>query len=165
MLRSSSTGLMDRAEFEKAVTGRGVDANTFSVFTTCSPILDHPALNVWCLRGHATSPRRRRTLTYGWDEDGNLRLAVGLANVNQPVIGIPASIARYVAGRQFRAKAQEGTTAGDITVAETGASWGYGPYLRRRRAEPGDVLTLRFDLVSEDVTLLLDDGALIDETG
>lgn len=180
VLRTSSTGLMDRAAFEESVTEHGVNANTFSVFTTYSPILDHPALNVWCLRGHpvdsaelealraavSTRTRRRRILAHGWEEDGRLRVAVEIANVNSPVIGIPAGIARYLAGRQFQAKTQEGTPAGNISVDESGTSWGYGPYLRRRGAEPGDVLTLRFDLVSEEVTLVFgDDDALIDEHG
>jgi hypothetical protein len=178
VLRASPTGLMDRAEFEEAVTGRGVNPNTFSVFTTYSPILDHPATNVWCLRGHtidpaqlealrtviATRPRQRRALEYGWDEEGNLWLTVALGNTNSPVVGIPAGISRYVAGRRFQARTQDGTLAGVIAIDEHGASWGYSPFLRRRGAEPGDVMTLRFDLVSEEVALSLDDeSALIDE--
>jgi hypothetical protein len=180
VLRASPTGLIDRAELEEAVTGRGVNASTFSVFTTYSPILDHPAKNVWCLRGHAVDPvqlealramiatrsRQRRTLAYGWDEDGRLWLTVVLANISSPVVGIPASISRYVAGRRFQARTQEGTPAGVIAIDESGASWGYGPFLRRRGAEPGDALTLRFDLVSAEVILSLDDeSALVDEAG
>jgi hypothetical protein len=181
VLRTSPTGLMDRAELEEeVVTRRSVNANTFSVFSSYSPILDHPATNVWCLRGHAvnpaqlealrtviaTRPRQRRALAYGWDEDGNLWLTVGLGNVNTPVVGIPVSISRYVAGRRFQGRTQEGTPAGVIAIDENGASWGYGPFLRRRGAEPGDVLTLGFDLVSEEVTLSLDDeSVLLDEAG
>jgi hypothetical protein len=177
-LRASPTGLMDRLDLERAVTGRGVNANTFSVFTTYSPILDHPALNVWCLRGQvidpaeieglravaATRERRRRTLEYGWDQDGRLRLTVEVAHVNSPVVNIPASISRYVAGERFEAKTQEGVPAGVIAVDDSlGASWGYGPFLHRRGAEPGDALTIRFDLVSKTVTLSLDDeSALMD---
>jgi hypothetical protein len=181
VLRASPTGLMDRTELEaEVVTGRGVNANTFSVFSSYSAILDHPATNVWCLRGHAvdpaqlealraviaTRPRERRALAYGWDEEGNLWLTVSLANIATPVVGIPVSISRYVAGRRFQARTQEGTPAGVIAIDEQGASWGYGPFLRRRGAEPGDVLTLRFDLASEEVTLSLDDeSALFDEAG
>jgi len=179
VLRASRTGLMDRAELEaEVVTGRGVNANTFSVFSSYSAILDHPATSIWCLRGHAvdpaqlealraviaTRPRERRALAYGWDEDGNLWLTVSLANIGSPVVGIPASISRYVAGRRFQAKTQEGTPAGVIAIDEDGTSWGYGPFLRRRGAEPRDVMMLRFDLVSEEVTLSLDDeSALLDE--
>jgi hypothetical protein len=177
VLRASPTGLMDRAEFEEAVTDRGVNINTFSVFTTYSPILVHPRPTFGAC-GHAvdpaqlealraviaTRPRERRALAYDWDEAGNLWLTVSLANIGSPVVGIPASISRYIAARRFQARTREGTPAGVIVIDEHGASWGYGPFLRRRGAEPGDVLTLRFDLVSEEVALSLDDEtALIDE--
>jgi len=180
VLRSVPAGLMDRTELEEAVTGRGVNPSTFSVFTTYSPILDHPALNVWCLRGHAadpakleallaavaTRPRRRRTLAYGWDDDGKLSLTVEIPSVSGPVIGIPSAIARYVAGRQFDAQTIEGMPTGTVAISEEGSSWGYGQLLRRRGAEVGDVMTLKFDLVTRTVTLSLgDDSALDDAEG
>lgn len=177
--RSIPTGLMDRVELEDALTKRGINPNTLAVFTTYSPVLDHPATNVWCLRGAdvdpaaleahrvaaATRTRRRRTLAYGWDDDGRLRLSVTVANVSSPVVGIPAAISRYVAGRRFAAVTKEGTDAGTVVVDEGGASWGYGPFLWRRGAEPGDPLTMRFDLTSDQVLLTLGDEADLDENG
>jgi hypothetical protein len=177
VLRSVPTGLMDRTELEEAVTGRGVNPSTFSVFTTYSPILDHPAMNVWCLRGHdadparleallaavATRPRRRRMLAYGWDDDGKLRLTVEIPSVTGPVLGIPSAIARYLAGRQFDAQTLEGMPTGTVVINEEGSSWGYGPFLRRRGAEVGDVMTLKFDLVTRSVTLSLGDDTALDE--
>ena len=70
---------------------------------------------------------------------------------------MPAAISRYVAGRRFAAVTKEGTSAGTIPVDEGGASWGYGPFLRRRGAEPGDSLTMHFDLASEQVRLTVGD--------
>lgn len=177
VLREVPTGLLDRTELEEAVIGRGVNPSTFSVFTTYSPILDHPALNAWCLRGHVTDPahlealraaaasrpRRRRTLAYGWDEEGHLKLTVEIGSVNGPVVGIPSDISRYVAGRKFDAKTLEGMPAGTIVVNEQGSSWGYGPFLRRRGAEVGDAMTLSFDLVTQDVRLSLGDDSALDE--
>jgi hypothetical protein len=177
VLSSSPTGLMDRSEFEEAVIGRGINPNTFSVLTSYSPILDHPVINVWCLRGRqvhpaqleamqaalATRPRQRRTLAYGWEEDGRLRLSVLVGKVSSPVIGIPSSIARYVSGQRFAAITQEGTPAGVISVGDDGASWGYGLFMRRRGAEPGDGLTLRFDLVAQSVTLTIEDADVLDD--
>jgi hypothetical protein len=177
VLRGSPTGLMDRAQLDEAVTGMGVNANTFSVFTTYSPILDHPATNIWSLRGQpidptelealrgvlATRTRRRRTLAYGWDEDGTLQLTVEVSDVGSPVVGIPSAIARYVAGRHFRAVTQDGVPAGTIAIDEGGTSWGYGPFMRRRGGEPGDALTVRFDLVAEIATLVLGDEAPLQE--
>lgn len=179
VLRASPTGLMDRAELEEAITSRGISPATFGVFTTYSPILDHPTMNVWCLRGHAVDPahlealraviatrtRRRRTVSYGWEEDGTLRLTVIIGTLNSPVIGIPSSISRYVAGRRFAARTREGTPAGVIAVDDDDGttSWGYGPFLHRRGVEVGDVLTLRFDLAAEQVTLGLGDEVTVDE--
>jgi hypothetical protein len=75
----------------------------------------------------ATRSRQRRTLAYGWDEDGRLWLTVLVGNVNSPVIGLPSSIARYVARRRFEALTQEGTPAGTIAVDDGGTSWGLRP--------------------------------------
>ncbi len=179
VLLASPTGLLDRTTFQKAVTDRGVNPNTFSVFASYSPILEHPDLNIWCLRGHridpaqlealreaiANRPRKRRTVAYGWDSDGALRLTVIVGNVNAPVIGIPAAITRYVAGRQFQAKTLEKTPAGTIVINDRGTSWGYGPFLRRRGAEPGDALTTCFDLAAGEVTLALEDEDILYDNG
>jgi hypothetical protein len=40
---------------------------------------------------------------------------------------------------------------------------GYGPFMGRRGAEPGDTVTLRFDLTTEQVTLTLDEDAALQE--
>lgn len=178
-LRGSPTGLMDRAELEAAVVGRGVNSSTFSVFTTYSPILDHPAMGVWCLRGQqieptelealrgvlATRTRPRRTIAYGWQDDGTLAVTSLISSVNSPVIGIPRDIARYVAGRHFSARTRDGISAGNIAIDDLGASWGYGPFLRRRGAEPGDALTVAFELTSGLATLSLGDETELDEPG
>lgn len=177
VLRSTETGLMDRAQLEEAMTKRGLNVNSISVFTTYSPVLDHPASNVWCLRGAAVDPselealrsavatrsRVRRTIAYGWDSKGRLRLSTVLANVSAPVVGIPRAISRYVMDGSFTAVAQDGTSSGTIVVGENGTSWGYSPFLRRRGAEPGDILTIAFDLTTLEAHLTLGDTALIDD--
>jgi hypothetical protein len=178
VLRAVPTGLLDRAELEATVTGRGVNPSTFGVYTTFSPILDHPALNVWCLRGHDVDPAAiqalkdivatrepvRRTIRAGWDADGRLSITTILGSVSSPVILIPASVSRYVSGRSFHAVTQEGSPAGTVTLDERGTSWGYGPFLRRRGAESGDALTISFDLAAETATLLLvDDSDLLED--
>ncbi len=177
VLRKIPSGLLDRAELEAAVTGRGVNPSTFSVFTTFSPILDHPAINVWCLRGHdvdpaavealreivATRKRPRRITGYDWEEDGTLSVTAVVRNISSPVIGIPGAVSRYVAGRRFLAVTQDGSRVGTVVVDGGGTSWGYGPFLRRRGAESGDVLTIRFDLAAERVALVLADAIDLEE--
>ena len=177
VLREVPSGLLDRAELEATVTGRGVNPSTFSVHLTFSPVLDHPATNVWCLRGHevdpaalealrdivATRTRPRRTIGYGWEEDGMLSVTTVVTNVSSPVIGIPGPVSHYVSGRQFVAVTEEGSPVGTVAIDERGGSWGYGPFLRRRGAEPGDVLTIRFDLAAERATLVLADEMDLEE--
>lgn len=177
VLREISSGLLDRTELEALVTARGIKPSTFSVFTTFSPILDHPATNVWCLRGHDVDPvavqalrdilaartRSRRTISYGWNDHGDLSVTTRLGNANSPVILIPSDVSRYVASRRFAAVTQDGSPVGTISVNDGGISWGYGPFLRRRGGEVGDVLTIRFDLAAETATLLLTDELDLEE--
>jgi hypothetical protein len=179
VFRSTPTGLMDRAELDEALTKRGINPNTLAVWTSYSPVIDHPAMNVWCLRGAnvdpaalealravtATRTRRRRTVAYGWDDDGRISLTVTIGNVHSPVVGIPTAIARYVAGRRFAAVTEDGTPAGSIVVDDGGTSWGYGPFLRRRGAEVGDPLTMRFDLTTEQVLLTVGDEGALENNG
>jgi hypothetical protein len=178
VLRESPTGLMDRDELEGASIGRGVNTNTFAVFTTYSPILAHPALNVWSLCGQSVDPthltalqltlatktRVRRTVAYGWQGDGTLALTTIISSTGSPVIGVPHDIAHYVAGRRFEAVTREGGAVGFVVVDETGVSWGYGPFLRRRGAEPGDVLSIAFDISESRATLSLSPETELEET-
>ena len=111
----------------------------------------------------ATRTRERRTVKYGWEDDGTLSLTVVIGNVSSPVIGVPSAIVRYVAGRHFSAVTQDESPVGTVVVDEKGTSWGYGPFLRRRGAETGDVLTIRFDLTSDHAVLTLTDSGDLDD--
>lgn len=177
VLRASPTGLLDRSQLEDAVVARGINPNTLAVLLTYSPIIDHPALNVWCLRGAPVDPaqleavvaaaasrtRRRRTVAYGWEPDGRLSLTVTIGDVHSPVVAIPKAIARFVAGKRFAALNQEGAASGTVVVDEGGMSWGYGPFLRRHGADEGDPLTIRFDLASDHATLTLGEEEVLVE--
>ena len=56
-LRSSSTGVLDRAAFRAACLSRGMIANSFGPSTIRSAVLDNPTPNTWCLRGTRVNPR------------------------------------------------------------------------------------------------------------
>jgi hypothetical protein len=175
VLRSAPTGVLDRATFEAGVLDRGVNANTFSVYTTYSPILDHLGLDLWALRGvqvdpaavealrraNAQRPRERRVQDYGWTPDGLLWLAVRVPRTSSMVVGIPAAISDYVLDRRFPAKATDGSPVGEVVVGENGTSWGYGPFLSRMGADEGDVLRIEFDLVNETAHLKVGGDDLI----
>jgi hypothetical protein len=176
VLRTAPAGVLDRASFESGVLDRGVNANTFSVYTTYSPIIDHLGLDMWTLRGvqidpaaiealrqaNAQRPRERRVQDYGWTPDGRLWLAVRVARTSSFVVGIPAAIAGYVIDRRFPAKAADGSQVGEVVVSENSTSWGYGPFLTRMGADEGDVLRIEFDLVDETAHLRVGGDDLID---
>lgn len=51
VLNAAPGGVMDRVDFEGAAIERGVSRGTFNAYTSYSPVLDHPARRLWCVRG------------------------------------------------------------------------------------------------------------------
>jgi hypothetical protein len=168
VLRASPTGLLDRESFARACEGRGLNLNTFSVFTTYSPILEHVGQSIWGLRGVrvdpaaldalrevlALKPRERRVIDHGWTSEGRLWIAVRLPGAwSSRIFMLPSSIAPYVAGRHFPAKARSGAESGTIGVNEAGNCWGFASFLSRSGADEGDVLVVTFDLTKETAIL------------
>ena len=171
VLHAARSGVLDRDSLQHECVRRGVNASTFGVYTTYSPILDHPAIGVWSLRGsivtpaaieavrraNALRPRERRIIDHRFTENGTLALAarLGSSSLGSLVLGIPADIRRYVAGRSFEATGSNGSRVGTVSIDKKGTSWGYGPFLRKQGADEGDVLIIEFDLSSETAVLSL----------
>ena len=177
VLRQSPTGLLDRASFEAECDARGVNHNTFSVYTTYSPILEHVSQDVWALRGSvvnpaavealrqsaALQPKGSRYADHGWTTDGKLWLAVRLTRHPESVpIHIPVAISHYIGEGRYQALTELGTPAGTVVVAKDGASWGYGPFLSRRGADEDDVLVVEFDLVKHTASLRIAGAELLE---
>jgi hypothetical protein len=55
VLRSSWTGVLDPASFRDACFACGMAPRTFVVRSVRSAVLDHPATDIWCLRGTRVS--------------------------------------------------------------------------------------------------------------
>lgn len=177
VLRSLPTGLLDRASFEKGCLDRGVTRETFSVFSSYSPFIEHLGTDIWTLRGikpnpaavealrkaNAERPREKRLLNYGWTSDGFLWLGVRLPIAGGGVVGIPSVLRHTLANRDFEAQDQSGTRCGTIRVDQDGVSWGYGPFLRRIGADADDVLLVTFDLVSGTAVLELTDDENLEQ--
>lgn len=169
VLRSAPTGVLDRAGFEQGALDRGVNPNTFNVYASYSPIVEHLGTDLWALRGvqvdpaavealrraNAQRPRERRIQDFGWTPEGRLWLAVRLGRPSSVVITIPSAISNYLADRNFRARALDGSDVGEVVIAENASSWGYTPFLGRMGADEGDVLRIEFDLVTETAVLQL----------
>lgn len=179
VLRSSASGVLDRASFLEGCSRRGMNPNTFSVYSSYSPVVEHVGTDIWALRGVAVSPaavealrnanaerpRTRRAVDYGWTDSGNLWVASRLPPTESLVLPIPTAIRPYLADSRFTALAEDGSRAGTVAANADGASWGYGPYLRRRGADVGDILRVEFDLPDAVARLSLEtDEVLIGET-
>lgn len=176
VLLSAPGHVLDREAFQRRCVDRGVNPNTFSVYTTYSPYVERVGGGLWAVRGvHpdpveaaelrerlTRRPRERRVLDHGWTSDGRLRLVVRLKDPGATVIGIPAAVVDYVRDRSFAIRL-DGREIGAVVVDERGTSWGYGPFLSRKGAEPGDVLVVDFDLVGGYALLELSGEDTLDE--
>lgn len=167
ILRDAPDGFLDRATLFRQATDAGMNQNTFSVYSSYSPILDSPMQDRWVLRGTDVSPaaleairrpRRRRYAHNEWTAQGTLRLERETTYNWSLVTSVPKALKSYLAGRVFDAVDAAGVAAGQVRWDEDGVSWGYGPFLQRHAAEDGDVLIADFNLVEGWVALSLRRG-------
>lgn len=180
VLRSSPTGVMDRTTFAERCLARGMNENTFSIYSSYSCILEHVGIGIWKLRGLAVDPaaveavrianhlkpREKRVLEHGWTNDGKLWIAARVPRLAKQsmVIGCPGAIQRYLAGQEFKCSSKEnGHPCGTVVINEKGTSYGYGLFIRRYGLDENDVLLAEFDLATNTVTLSLADDELPSE--
>lgn len=173
-LRSSPNSLMDRNSYCEACLARGMNENTFSVFSTYSPVVEHVELNIWKLRGTEVSaatveavrkanrikPRDERVLDSGWSKDGKLWIAAKIPRIgkNNMVIGCPSTIKRFLMNQQFQGIAKDSKiTCCTIGINEAGFSYGYAPFIRRYGLDENDVLLAEFDLSTNEALLSIAD--------
>jgi hypothetical protein len=169
VLRSSPSGLLDRTSFRRQCVSRGVNPTTFDIYTSFSPIISHPDLNVWGLRGVDVNPAaiaamreanaqrspEKRVQDFGWSDEGNIWLKVRLSqNVQSFVVGCPSDMSRYILGREFAAFGDDDERCG--TIKSSGASlYGFSPFLRKAGADEGDVLEIVFNIGKDEAYLSL----------
>jgi hypothetical protein len=177
-LRSSPSGMLDRDSLAEACLARGMNENTFNVYTTYSPIVEHLDLNIWKLRGinvdpaaveamrmaNHLRPKQQRVLQYGWGEGGELWIAARVPKFTESmVIGCPGPMQRFLNGQQFTCFAKTGTQkCGTIAVNDRGASYGYGTFIRRYGVDENDVLMAEFDLSEQTVLLSIAAAGIVD---
>lgn len=179
VLRSSPSGILDRDSLAAACLQRGMNENSFNVYTSYSPILEHVDVNIWKLRGikvdptaveamrlaNHLRPKQKRVLQFGWGKEGTLWLAVRVPKATgSMIVGCPGAIRRFLDGQQFACKSKETNQAcGTITVNDRGTSYGYGQFMRRYGVDENDVVLAEFDLNEQTVTLSVVDDEVLDE--
>ncbi len=165
--------LMCRSEFEQLCTKRGMNSNTFGLYVNRSAILAKYAPGIYGLRGIIFSPsdlealipqRRVRFADHGWTEDAQPWIAVKLSPsaLSSGVIHVPAGVKDLVQGR-YAIKMDDGHNIGNLVVSEQ-AAWGLARLFRRRGGEPGDILSITFDVRQRQVTARLGDATIIPES-
>jgi hypothetical protein len=182
VLRSSSTGLLDRTSLTRQCLARGMNEATFSVLSSYSPLLEHPAPGIWKLRGTVVdpaaveaasqafkdTPRERRILNYGWTRDGRIWIAVRIPEfASSLVVGIPRPLFEMLGGKTFSATFPDDLPCGAVTTSPKGEgwenAWGFSPFIRMAALEEGDVMKMTFDLRTGSVVLeQVDESSLED---
>lgn len=178
VLRSSPSGVMHRTDIIAECTERGVNFNTLAIILSYSPFIQHLGASLWMLRGTmigpavvetlrregATRQREKRVVTYGWTNEGRLWIAFQLTeSFAHASYGAPAAVARYIVGRDFNARTDDGKSCGVFRVYDNGLMSGHSRFLRRSGADAGDVLLEEFDLSEGTVTLTITDDDAIEE--
>lgn len=164
--------ILRREEFHEVSSSKGVSAASFSHWLSDSPVVRQVATGVWGIRGQRVDPALVETLRsrsgrsggkrvdfVEWT-DGGPRIEVRLpGEINSVVVGIPAAIRSYVSGQCFDVVTSDGDSCGAVRIVSNGSSWGYGRFLRRVGADPGDLLRVDFDLADKTVRLEIVDDA------
>jgi len=180
VLRSSPAGVLDRRSLAAACIARGMNENTFGVYSSYSCILEHLDLDVWKLRGitvdpgsvealrraNRLRPRAKRVLGHEWTDEGKLRLTFRIlyrSAGDTAVFGCPTEVRRYLAGAEFNCTAGEtGQPCGKVAMDERGTLYGFLTYVQRLGLDDNDVLVAEFDINERTVVLRTGSDEVLD---
>ena len=173
VLRSSSTGVLDRASFHDACMARGLTTHTFSFCTAHSVVLDNPAINHWYLvpvgPDLTTAASRencdRMSMPPGHGGAARYALDRGHAAPQQRLACFTPPSSSFTVAGGTAAQAEDGSAVGTIVVDDRGNSWGHEAFLARRGADEGDLLLIEFHLTACKAVLKLGDVQLIEDAG
>jgi len=169
--------VVERPRFEKLCLSSGINNKTFSVLLSYCPLICRHATGVYGLRGaqvpvglvESLIPKRSRKskllVDYGWTGDRNVqalyRVSAGI--LNNGVLSIPAALKAFLQGT-FRLMTGDDCRVGTLVVRENSA-WGLGPFFTRRGGEPGDYLSIVFNLNHRIAVVEIGDASFTDKLG
>jgi hypothetical protein len=177
VLRSTPSGVLDRATIIAECVERGINVQTVNVDLTYSCLLEHIDTNIWTLRGsdvnpsaiealrqaNALRPRETRVRDFGWTANGNLWVAAVVPPITQPfVFNCPPGSRSYLAGHKFRAVMQDGMPCGTLGVTDDGTVYGFNAFQQLSNCDPGDIAVVEFSLSESHATLVVGNEELID---
>jgi hypothetical protein len=168
-IRSTPTGILDRQSIRDKCISRGVNAHSIEVLLSYSPLIEHLGVNLWTIAGtlidpsaleavraaNALRPRARRVSDFGWTETGNIWVSVIVPSYHTSsfVFGIPGGVKRYLIRQKFAITDEFGRKYGQVGITEDGSTYGAGPLLRRKGADPGDTMLCEFNLTGNTVLI------------
>jgi hypothetical protein len=172
---SAHGAVLERTELEKFCLEAGINRNSLWIYITYSPIIARYAPGVYGLRGAdipaglverlipKRSSKSKVLLDYGWTKGHNLRLVYRLSAgiLSNGIVSVPAALKSFIQGK-FALVTADNSPIGTL-VAKNSTAWGLGPFFQRRGGEPGDYLSILFDLSRRVALAELGDVSLAEE--
>lgn len=170
VLRSSPAGVLDRRSLAAGCLERGMNENTFNVYTSYSSVLEHIGTGLWKLRGTEVSPeaveavrianslrpKERRVLGHEWTKDGKLLLAFRVSDRagDSSVFGCPAPVRRFLDGNEYECQVvASASSCGKLGVTDQGLIYGCKTFIQRYGLDSNDVILAEFDINQNIVQL------------
>jgi hypothetical protein len=167
--------VLQRSELEKLCLEAGIKRHSFWIYLSYCPIITRYASGVYGLRGadipaglvERLIPKRlsksRLLVDYGWTKDRNLRVIYRLSAgvLSNGIVSVPGSLRTFIQGK-FTLLTADNAAAGTL-VAKDHTAWGLGPLFRRRGGEPGDYLSIVFNLSQRAAVAQIGDASLTED--
>jgi hypothetical protein len=167
--------VLQRPELEKLCLAAGVNHHSFWFYLSYSLILTRYAAGVYGLRGaeipagvvERLIPKRRGKwkllVDYGWTADRNVAVLYRISGgmLSNGIMSVPAALKSFLQGR-FALMTADKSAVGALVVKDNRA-WGMGPFFSRRGGEPGDYLSILFDLSQRVALVEIGDADLADQ--
>ena len=178
ILRTSTTGVLDRATLVREALGRGLSEASFQILTSFSPVVERVSTGIWKIRGSMVhpaavealrqqvrdAPRERRVLSYGWTLDGQIWIAARTPHPPRSmVVGIPSGLQAFLQGKRFEATLEDRSPCGTLASREQNSLYGFYAFARLVSLEEGDVVKMTFDLQKGSVVMEVVDEDALDE--
>jgi hypothetical protein len=167
--------VIQRGKLEQLCLGAGMNHHSFWIFLSYCPLICRHATGVYGLRGAEVpvglveslvsrrTVKSRLIVDYGWTNDQKIQMLYRLSEgvLTNGVVSVPSALKVFLQGK-YALLTCDGSKIGTFVVKDN-SGWGLGPLFTRRGGEPGDYLSIAFDLSLYIATVQIGDASLIDQ--